>query len=107
MADAATTPTATPPPDSRNLTDEVRRALENQASGLSEETLAERDARFAEYKDYVAIQPIDFGGVRAYNVGDAVPNANVEQYRYHDLGWVAKRTSKDGKAALKSVGIEV
>jgi hypothetical protein len=105
MADAAT-PTATPSPDTRNLTDEVRRALENQASGLSEDVLADRDARYDEYKDYVATQPIDFGGARAYNVGDAVPKSNVEQYRYDDLGWVAKRSTKAGKEALKSIGIE-
>jgi hypothetical protein len=107
MADAAT-PTATPPPDTRNLTDEVRRALEADASGLPPELLAEQQARHDEYKDYVAVQPIDFGGARAYNEGDAVPNSNVEKYRYHDLGWVAKRTTKEGKKArAEALGIDV
>lgn len=107
MADAAT-PTATPPPDTRNLTDEVRRSLELQASGLSEDVIAEREARFAEYADFVAVQPIDFGGVRAYNEGDAVPNSNVERYRYHDLDWVAKRNTKAGKQAVANqLGIDV
>lgn len=37
-----------------------------------------RAALAAEYGKWVAIEPIDIGGARAFNVGDAVPNGHVD-----------------------------
>lgn len=50
-----------------------------------------RDAVIREYSQYVATQPIDVGGARAYNEGDPVPAANVEAHGYLDAGLVRKR----------------
>lgn len=49
--------------------------------------------------DYVALQPIEYDGVRAFNTGDPVPN---EQVKNHDLSTdqVAKRDSQKAKQAL-------
>ena len=44
----------------------------------------------AEYGTYQAIAPILHNGVLAYNVGDAVPVSNVEQYGYLEQGFVAE-----------------
>lgn len=52
-----------------------------------------------EYGEFVALQPITHDGARAYNVGDAVPAANVEQWGYLDLGLVARKTTKAAEAA--------
>jgi hypothetical protein len=38
-----------------------------------------REARRKEYGTYVALGPIDVHGVRAFNEGDPVPVAHVEQ----------------------------
>lgn len=54
----------------------------------------QRRAVEKEYSEYVAIQDITHDGARAYNVGDAVPAANVERWGYLDLGLVARRTTK-------------
>lgn len=43
-----------------------------------------------EYGTFVATQPIDAGGVRAYNEGDPVPVSNVERHGYERLGWVKR-----------------
>jgi hypothetical protein len=51
-------------------------------------------AQAVEYGTYVAIAPIDHDGVRAYNVGHAVPKSNVEKYGYLDDKLVAKTTTK-------------
>lgn len=100
----ADTPTAAASPQ---LTDETRRALEALASGQPPEVTAAIEEREKEWGTWVAVQSIYFGGALAANVGDALPNANVEQYKYDQLGWVAKRTSKAGKDALATRGIEV
>lgn len=96
-------PEQSPPPAAGNLTDEVRRALELQASGKPADVVAAEQAQIDEWSEWVAVQPIDYGGVRALNIGDAVPKANVEKYKYDELGWVAKRSTKAGKAAVASV----
>lgn len=106
MAETQSPPAPAKEQKDEGLTDEVRRALEGEASGLDPAVVADRAERVAEYADFVAVEPIDYGGVRAYNVGDAVPKSNVEKFKYDDLKWVAKRTSKEGKAALKSIGVE-
>jgi len=36
-----------------------------------------RDAQAAEYGEYVAVEPININGVRAFNVGDPVPKSHV------------------------------
>lgn len=56
-----------------------------------------RKAQLDEYGTYVAIEPIDHDGARAYNVGDPVPASNVEAHKYDEQGLVAKRTTKAAK----------
>lgn len=48
--------------------------------------------------DYVALQPILYNGVRAFNTGDPVPNSHVKD---HNLGddQVAKADSPKAKQA--------
>lgn len=58
-----------------------------------------RKALQEEYGTYVAIEPIDHDGARAYNVGDPVPVSNVQQHKYDEAGLVAKRTTKAAKQA--------
>lgn len=90
---------------------------------MSEMTVEERDAAQAkEYGRYVATEPIDLGGARAFNVGDPVPIQHVEggeRDKVEDDGdgnrvvtgkekfpgvvredQVAKRTTKAAKAAI-------
>lgn len=99
--------TQSPPAPADTRTDEVLRALAQKASGLPPEMFEAEQARIDEYAVWVAVQDIDYGGVRAYNLGDAVPNANVDELKYDELGWVAKRTTKAGKAAIAAAtGIE-
>jgi hypothetical protein len=63
------------------------------------ETAAEyREAQRAEYGTYVALIPIDIGGARAFNPGDAVPVSHVER-GVVQADHVAKTTTKAGKAA--------
>lgn len=66
------------------------RGIAEQVSGpaTAEE---QRRAIETEYGQYVATQAITHDGALAYNVGDAVPAANVEQWGYLDLGLVAQR----------------
>lgn len=44
----------------------------------------------AEYGTYIAVHPILHFGARAYNVGNPVPKANVEQYGYLAQGLVSE-----------------
>lgn len=55
---------------------------------------AYREAVAHEYGQFVAIEPIDFGNARAYNVGDPVPASNVAAYGYLERGVVAKVGTK-------------
>lgn len=58
-----------------------------------------RKAQAAEYGIYVATQPIDIRGARAFNVGDPVPVSHVERGVVSE-DVVAKVTTKAGKAAI-------
>ena len=49
-------------------------------------------------KDYIALQPIDHLGVRAYNPGDRVPADNVQRHGYEKGVQVAEEGSKDALA---------
>jgi hypothetical protein len=55
-------------------------------------------AREAEYGQYVALQPIDIGGARAFNAGDAVPVSHVEGGVVR-ADQVAKTSTKAGREA--------
>ena len=52
----------------------------------------------AEYGTYVATQPIDIKGARAFNVGDPVPVSHIER-GVVDESAVAKTTTKAGREA--------
>lgn len=52
----------------------------------------------AEYGVYVAVEPIDIGGARAFNAGDSVPTSHIERGVVSD-GQVAKITTKAGRVA--------
>jgi hypothetical protein len=62
--------------------------------------MADRQARIDQYAKYVAIAPIDHGGVRAYNTGDRVPIDNVELHGYLGDDLVAELDSPEGRKAL-------
>ena len=71
---------------------------------MTAEELAEAQAR--EYGTYVATEPIFIRGVRAFNVGDAVPVGHVEGKLVAESA-VAKVTTKAGQAAVaESTGSE-
>jgi hypothetical protein len=57
-----------------------------------------REATRAEYGQYVAVVPIDIGGARAFNVGDAVPASHVER-GVVAADEVAKTSTKAGRQA--------
>lgn len=63
-----------------------------------------RNAQIKEYGVYVAVEQIYVGNALAYDVGHPVPASNVELHGYADAGLVAKRTTKEGKAALGQAG---
>jgi hypothetical protein len=54
---------------------------------------------------YVALVPIDHGGVRAYAPGDPVPAANVEANGYEVGAQVAEAGSDQAVEALRALGI--
>lgn len=66
------------------------------------EALAHRDAQAKEYGTYIAKEPIDINGARAFNVGDPVPVSHVERddapVRQDQ---VAKTTTKAAAAILE------
>lgn len=68
-------------------------------SVLDDETKAFVKEREDEYGEFVAIAPIDWNGVRAYNVGDPVPRSNVELHGYLGQNLVARKSTKAAKAA--------
>lgn len=80
MADQPTTPTASPE-------DVAKLAAEQEK----------------EYGTYVAVQPISFNGVPAYNVGESVPVSNVQKYKYDEQGVVAKITSKSAQDVVAAI----
>ena len=55
-------------------------------------------AQEAEYGTWVALQPIEHNGVRAYQTGDPVPVSNVAIYGYDKDGLVAKTSTKAAQA---------
>lgn len=55
-----------------------------------------------DWSEYVAITDIPHGGVLAYAVGAPVPASNVKRWQYDKLGFVAKRTSSEGKQAIQA-----
>lgn len=57
-----------------------------------------REALDREYGTYVATEPIDINGVRAFNVGSAVPVSHVERGVVHK-SLVAKVGTKAADAA--------
>jgi len=57
-----------------------------------------REAQRVEYGTYVAVQPIDINGARAFNVGDAVPVGHVDRGVVIS-DQVAKVTTKAGREA--------
>lgn len=59
---------------------------------------AYREAVVSEYSQFVAVEAIDFGNARAYNVGDPVPASNVAAYGYLERGVVAKVGTKAAEA---------
>lgn len=83
------------------LTDEVRAALEAKAQGIPPDIAEQQKALAQEWGTWVATQDIQMAnGALAYRKGDAVPKANVDAYSYDQLGWVAKRDTKAGEAAI-------
>lgn len=58
-----------------------------------------RKAQQKEYGTYVAVEPIDYEGVRAYNVGDPVPVSNVEKHGYLESNSVKKVEAEPAKEA--------
>ena len=66
------------------------------APGTAEER---RTQVVREYGQWVALEPIDHGGARAYNVGDPVPAGNVSRWGYDKTGRVAKAGTKEALAA--------
>lgn len=43
------------------------------------EAHALREAQAKEYGQWVAVEPIDIGGARAFNIGDPVPASHVDR----------------------------
>jgi hypothetical protein len=61
---------------------------------------AHRQAQAKEYGQYVAVQTIDIGYARAFNVGDAIPASHVERGLVPE-GSYAKSTTKAAAAAIE------
>lgn len=55
-----------------------------------------------EYGTYVAVTPVDIGGVRAFNVGDPVPKSHVDSGVVPQES-VAKASTKAGHAAVEGL----
>lgn len=64
-----------------------------------EAAIADRRMRAEEYATWVATQAIDIDGVRAFNVGDSVPNGHVKRFGWDSEGYVARRNTSKGEAA--------
>jgi hypothetical protein len=59
-----------------------------------------RQEQVAEWGTYVATTPIFIEGIRAFNVGDAVPVSHIDR-GVVSTEQVAKRTTKAGQAATQ------
>jgi hypothetical protein len=59
-----------------------------------------------EYGTYIANQPIDQNGVRAYQYGDAVPVSNVLLYGYDKSGLVDKVSTSKAAAFSPAPSID-
>jgi hypothetical protein len=68
-----------------------------------EEKAAFVEEQVKEYGTYVAVAPITFNGVPAYNVGDPVPISNVEKHGYEKDGLVARIDSKAGQDMVRAI----
>lgn len=67
-------------------------------------TAAEYEAALRkEYGTYVATQPIDIAGARAFNTGDPVPVSHVERGVVRE-DQVARTTTKAGREASETKG---
>lgn len=75
------------------------------AARLTPEELKHRQALLDDWSEYVALtdigDPYGSPGVLAYAKGAPVPTSNVKRWLYDQQGLVAKRSSKEGKAALE------
>lgn len=69
----------------------------------AEETAKLAAAQEQEWGTYVAVQPIAFNGVPAYNVGDPVPVSNVQRYGYEADGSVAKVGSAAAQKLIAAI----
>lgn len=70
---------------------------------MPEQTLDEyRKAQQAEWGTYVATEPIDIGGARAFNTGDPVPVSHVDR-GVVDSSQVAKLSTKAGQAVVAEI----
>jgi hypothetical protein len=68
-----------------------------------EEVAAFAAAQEEEWGTYVAIHPISYNGVPAYNVGDPVAVSNVRRYKYDEQGLVEKVANKAAQEAIRGV----
>jgi hypothetical protein len=62
---------------------------------------AEREAEFGEW---VAITRIEWGTALAAVPGDPIPKDHIRRLKWDELGLVAKRSSKEGRAAIEARG---
>lgn len=77
------------------------------AATLSPEALAHRKEQIADWNEWVAVQDIVHPpNVLAYAAGSPVPASNVAKWKYDEMGLVAQRTSKDGKAAVAAAAAQ-
>lgn len=65
---------------------------------------AHADAISKEYGMYVAVEPIDVGAARAFNVGDPVPASHVDRGVVPSSA-VARTTTKAAAAAVTEKGV--
>jgi hypothetical protein len=66
--------------------------------------VARRAERETEYYTYVATEPIPWGNILAFPVGSQVPVSTVQRLKWDEMGLVAKRTTKAGRAAIEAAG---
>jgi hypothetical protein len=68
-----------------------------------EQVKSYRQLQAEEYGAYVAVAPIDFNGVRAFNPGDPVPKANVARFGYERDKLVAKTGSAEAIQVVRGI----
>lgn len=56
-----------------------------------------------EWGTYMAVAPIAYNGVPAYNIGDPVPVSNVKRHKYLEQGLVAKGDSAAAQKILRAI----